>query len=150
MKKMLSSLIACLMMFSLSVPVLASEMAPIYKVDSADVKPLQLTLIDQRITPRGRVEVYSFYIPDSGYYYEVPDFRGEYTDGSHITIEGTWKPTYAQLNVMLKDMNAGTSVYTYIDCNEPTTFTLWNHSEWGCFLKAEEKNISGTISVEVS
>ena len=40
---------------------------------------------------------------------------------------------------MLKDRNAGTSVYSYIDCNEPTTFTLWNHSEWGCFLKAEER-----------
>ena len=57
MKKMLSFLIACLMMFSQSVPVLASEMAPIYKIDSADVKPLHLTLIDQRITPCGRVEV---------------------------------------------------------------------------------------------
>lgn len=150
MKKIFSSLIVCLMMLSLSVPVLASEVAPIYKVDSSTVKPLQLTLIDQQITPRGRVDVYSFYIPDSGYCYEVPDFRGEYTDGSRITIEGTWEPTYADLRVMLKDMNSGTSVDGLISCNEPSTFTLWNHSEWACFLKAEEKNISGTISVEVS
>lgn len=150
MKKFLSSLIAVMMTLSLSVPVLAAEMAPICEIDSSSIKPLELTLVDRQITTRSRVEIYSFYIPDSGYYYEVPDFRGEYTDGSHITIEGTWDPTYARLNVMLKDMNAGTSTYRYIDCNEPATFTLWNHSEWGCFLKAEEKNISGTISVEVS
>ena len=150
MKKFLSSLIAVMMTLSLSVPVLAAEMAPICEIDSSSIKPLELTLVDRQITTRGRVEIYSFSIPDSGYYYEVPDFRGEYTDGSHITIEGTWDPTYARLNVMLKDMNAGTSTYRYIDCNEPATFTLWNHSERGCFLKAEEKNISGTISVEVS
>lgn len=149
MKRFLSSLVAVLMMLSLSIPVFASETASIYKNETSSVKPLEITLVDQQITPRGCVEVYSFYIPDSGYYYEVPDFRGEYTDGSRITIEGTWNPTYARLNVMLKDMNTGGSVNSRVDCNEPTTYTLWNHSEWGCFLKAEEKNISGTIRVEV-
>lgn len=150
MKRFFSFLVAVLMMMSLSVSVFAADTASIHEIDTSSVKPLEITLMEQQITPRGRVEVYSFYIPDSGYYYEVPDFRGEYTDGSHITIEGTWNPTYARLNVMLKDMNTGGSVYSYVDCNEPTTYTLWNHSEWGCFLKAEEKNISGTIRVEVS
>ena len=58
MKKFLSSLIAVMMTLSLSVPVLAAEMAPIYEIDSSSIKPLELTLVDRQITPRGRVEIY--------------------------------------------------------------------------------------------
>ena len=68
MKKFLSSLIAVMMTLSLSVPVLAAEMAPICEIDSSSIKPLELTLVDRQITTRGRVEIYSFYIPDSGYF----------------------------------------------------------------------------------
>ena len=150
MKRFFSFLVAAFMMLSLSVSAFASDLASIHKIDTSSVKPLELTLMEQQITPRGRVDVYSFYIPNSDCYYELPDFRGEYTDGSHVTIEGTWSPTYARLNVMLKEMDFGSSVYSYIDCNEPTTFGLWHHSEWACFLKSEDRNISGTIRVEVT
>ena len=107
--------------------------------------------------PKGKVR--TRFAPSPTGYMHVGNLRtalytwliARHSQGTFILrIEGTWDPTYARLNVMLKDMNAGTSTYRYIDCNEPATFTLWNHSEWGCFLKAEEKNISGTISVEVS
>ena len=57
MKKFLSSLIAVLMTLSLAVPALAAEMAPICEIDSSSVKPLELTLVDRQITPRGRVDV---------------------------------------------------------------------------------------------
>ena len=53
MKKFLSSLIAVLMTLSLAVPALAAEMAPICEIDSSSVKPLELTLVDRQITPRG-------------------------------------------------------------------------------------------------
>ena len=99
MKKFLSSLIAVMMTLSLSVPVLAAEMAPICEIDSSSIKPLELTLVDRQITTRGRVEIYSFYIPDSGYYYEVPDFRGEYTDGSHIRKAECYAQGYERRNI---------------------------------------------------
>jgi hypothetical protein len=150
MKKCLSLLVAFFMVLSLSVPAMASNSVEIETIDPSMVKPLELTLVSQNITPRGRVDVYSFYIPNSGYYYEVPEFRGEYTAGTHITVEGTWSPTYERLNVMFEDMNTGASVNGNIDCNEERTFGLWNDSEWGCFLKANNKNISGTLSIEVS
>ena len=47
MKKFLSSLIAVMMTLSLSVPVLAAEMAPICEIDSSSIKPLELTLVDR-------------------------------------------------------------------------------------------------------
>ena len=150
MKKCLSLLVAFFMVLSLSVPAMASNSVEIETIDPSMVKPLELTLVSQNITPRGRVDVYSFYIPNSGYYYEVPEFRGEYPAGTHITVEGTWSPTYERLNVMFEDMNTGASVNGNIDCNEERTFGLWNDSEWGCFLKANNKNISGTLSIEVS
>ena len=150
MKKLLACVSVLLMVFSLSVPALASERESIHKVDASPVRPLELTLLDRQTTPGGRVEVYSFHIPDSGCYYEVPDFRSEQAAGSHVTVEGTWEPSYAQLNVMLKETEFGTSVYSYVDCNEPTTYGLWHHAEWGCFLKAEGKSISGTLRIQVS
>ena len=150
MKKILSYLSVFLMAFSLSVPVLASEATHIYKIDSSTSKPFEITLINREIMSNGRVDVYSFYIPDDGDYYEIPDFCDKYEDDAHITIQGTWNPTYARLNVMLKELDFGSSVYSYVDCNEAATYGLWHHSEWDCFLKADGKDISGTITIEVT
>ena len=150
MKKFLSSLAALLMLSSLSVPVFASETASISQVDLSEIQSVELALISQENTPRGRVDVYSFSIPAGGSYYEIPDFRNEYTSGTRITVEGTWKPTYKQLSIMFKDMETGASTSTYIDCNESSTFGLWSDSTWGCFVKSDSGSVTGTLSVEIS
>ena len=150
MKKFLSFFAAALVILSLAVPALAEETATIYRIDPSVVKPLELTLVGREITPHGRVDIYSFSIPDRGKYYEVPDFRGEYTDGAKITMEGTWNPSFATLNVMIEDTQNSGAVYTYVDCNEPTTLQLWADSAWACFLKAEQDNVTGMLQVEVS
>ena len=150
MKKLLSALFVLLMAFSLSAPVLASEAAPIYQVDASAEKPLELTLIGQERTAHGRVDVYSFHLPDDGTFYELPDFCGTYEDGSRVTVEGTWNPTYGRLQVLLKELEFGSSVYSYVACNEPTVYGLWHSSAWSCFLKADGRPLSGTLRVEVA
>ena len=149
MKKLLSVCSMLLMVVSLSVPVLASEAAPIYQVDASSPRPLELTLLGQEPTAHGRVDVYSFYL-DSGAFYELPDFRGTYEDGSRVTVQGTWNPTYGRLQVLLKELDFGSSVYSYVACNEPTVYGLWHSSAWSCFLKADGQPLSGTLRVEVT
>lgn len=150
MKKICSYLSVLLMMASLSVPVIASESYLINKVETTSVKSFEITLIDQEFKPDSRIDIYSIYIPNSGEYYEIPDFCGEYEDDAHISVEGTWNPTYARLNVMIKETEFDTSVYSFVDCNESTSYGLWTHSEWCCYLKADGTDISGTITIEVT
>lgn len=150
MKKFLSSLAALLMLSSLSVPVFASEAASISQVDPSEIQSVELTLIGQENTPRGRVDVYSFSIPSGGSYYEIPDFRSEYTSGTLLTVSGTWSPSYPQITVMFKDMESGASSYGNIAWYEPSTFALWQNSTWGCFVKADRANVSGLLRIEVA
>ena len=149
MKKLLSAFSVLLMMAALSVQALASEAASIHQADASSPKPLEITLIGQERTPHGRIDVYSFYL-DSGAFCELPDFRGTYGDGSRVTVEGTWNPTYGRLQVLLKELEFGSSVYSYVACNEPTTYGLWHSSAWSCFLKAAGRPLSGTLRVEVT
>lgn len=148
-QRLLAAVFAVCMVMAVHVSAFAAE-ASITKVDGVQVDQLELTYVGQEITPRGRVEIYSFIIPNNGIFYELPNFRGEYTRNTVISIQGTWSPSYERISVMFQDMNTGGSMTGNVDCNEERSFALWSNSEWACFVKADSKNISGTIRMEIS
>ena len=150
MKKLLSSLAALLLAVVLVVPVPASETASIHPVDASSVTASEVRLMSRDETPWGHVDAYSVSLPDDGAYHALPDFRGLYPAGSLVTVHGTWGPTCARVQVLLRESDHHTSVYSYAACSAPTVFGLWSTSLWDCFLKADGQPLSGTLRIEVT
>lgn len=153
MRKMVTMLLSLMLVATFSISAFAAEpqSLEIKEVDPNSIEELQILYVGEEITPRGRVEVYTFVIPGDGNYYEIPDFRGEYSKGTTLTVEGTWDPSYASLTVMFRDIVKGGAVEVPdMVCNEERTFTLWNSSDWALFVRAKDQGLVGTIRVEAS
>lgn len=153
MRKMVTMLLSLMLAATFSISAFAAEpqSLEIQEIDPNSIEELQVIYVGEEITPRGRVEVYTFAIPGDGNYYEIPDFRGEYSKGTTFTVEGTWDPSYAALTVMFRDVVKGGAVEApNMACNERHTFTLWNSSDWALFVRANGQSLVGTIRIEAS
>lgn len=152
MKKCVSLFLALVMMLLCTLPVMAEEISEfkIQEIDSFEIKDFSITYVGQEQTPEGRVDVYSFTIPNDGKYYKIPDFQGEFQKDASITVDGTWSPSYAELKVMFTNQKTMGAVESYLFCNVSHTFRFWDSAEWELSVMAPEESISGTIRVTVA
>lgn len=152
MRKCISLFLALMMMFLCTLPAMAEESTEfkVQEIDSSEIKEFSITYVGQEQTEEGRVDVYSFAIPNDGNYYKIPNFRSEYQEGTSIAVGGTWSPSYADLKVMFTNQNTMGAVESYLSCNDSHTFRFWDSAEWELSVMAPEESILGTIRVIVA
>ena len=149
-KKLLALSLALMMALSCMVPALAAS--PHGGAEEIEIVPgkLQIVMLSEEITPRGVVRTFAIDIPGDGAYHVVNGFNGEYEKGTTLSVTGTWKPSYVPMDVMFKDEVNDTSVDSALKSGETHSFSFWNHSTWGLYVRAEKGDVSGTLQITIS
>ena len=152
-KRLTSMILSLIFVLSISVSAFASEEPSYggYEIVPEEITEFELTASDVRTEQGKQVFTFVVSVPADGKYYELTDFIGEYTEGSTITISGTWGPAYANLAIMFKDtVNGGSVESPYICEQETASFGLWRDSTWSLYIRANNQNLSGAFRIEVT
>lgn len=133
---------------------MAPAMAMAYGGETGELQvvpgKLEIVMLSEEITPRGVVRTFAIDIPGDGEYHVVNGFNGEYEKGTTLSVTGTWKPSYVPMDVMFKDEVNNTSVDSELKSGETHSFSFWNHSTWGLYVRAEKGDVSGTLQITIS
>lgn len=137
-------MLSCVLTTALAAPsqAVAGEV-PAYNPDVPAV-----ILLEEEITPRGVVRTFAINIPADGNLHELPEFEGEYIKNTLLTITGTWKPSYGDLEVHFTDETFGGSGYTSLrKSGDSSEFALWATSNWSLSVQARTVAVVGTLQI---